>query len=91
MKFIYPAIFHQTEDGMYHGYFPDLEDCLSSGETLDDAIEDANEAACNWISVELDEGGHLPPVSDPSDLILKEGEILRNIAANLRLFEGYDE
>ena len=91
MKFIYPAIFRQDTDGLYHGYFPDLDDCLSTGETLDDAIENANEAACNWLSVELEEGSHLPPVSDPSDLVLKEGEIIRNIAANMRLFEGYDE
>ena len=53
MKFIYPAIFHKDEDGKYRGYFPDLEDCFAQGDTLDDAIEDANEAACNWISIEL--------------------------------------
>lgn len=91
MKFIYPAIFHADENGTYHGCFPDLEGCISIGDTLDEAIENANEAACDWISVELEEGGHLPPVSDASDLDLKEGEILRNIAANIRLFEGYDE
>lgn len=92
MKFIYPAIFHKDEDGKYRGYFPDLEDCFAQGDTLDDAIEDANEAACNWISIELEEGGHLlPSVSDIEDLTLKEGEIVRNIAANIRLFEGYDE
>ena len=91
MKFIYPAIFSKDADGVFHGYFSDLEDCLSTGETLDEAIENANEAACNWLSVELEEDGHLPPVSDPADLELKEGEIIRNIAANIRLFDGYDE
>ena len=70
MKFIYPAIFSKDTDGVFHGYFPDLEDCLSTGETLDEAIENANEAACNWLSVELEEDGHLPPVSDPADLEL---------------------
>ena len=91
MKFIYPAVFHKTEEGHYKGYFPDLECCYGEGETLDEAIENANEAACNWLSVELEEDGHLPPVSDPADLELKEGEIIRNIAANIRLFDGYDE
>lgn len=57
MKFIYPAIFSKDADGVFHGYFPDLEDCLSTGETLDEAIENANEAACNWLSVELEEDG----------------------------------
>ncbi len=27
MKFIYPAVFHKTEEGHYKGYFPDLECC----------------------------------------------------------------
>ena len=43
MKFIYPAVFHKTEEGHYKGYFPDLECCYGEGETLDEAIESANE------------------------------------------------
>ncbi len=41
MKFIYPAVFHKTEEGHYKGYFPDLECCYGEGETLDEAIESA--------------------------------------------------
>lgn len=48
MKFIYPAVFHKTEEGHYKGYFPDLECCYGEGETLDEAIESANEAARDW-------------------------------------------
>ena len=39
MKFIYPAVFRQTENGGYKAWFPDLECCEASGETLEDAIE----------------------------------------------------
>ena len=45
MKFIYPAVFKKKTDGGYAAYFPDLEFCEASGETLDDAIDNANEAA----------------------------------------------
>ena len=45
MKFIYPAVFRKTENGTYHGFFPDLECCYADGDTLDDAIDNANEAA----------------------------------------------
>lgn len=48
MKFMYPAVFRKNEDGTYNGYFPDLECCTSTGDTLDEAIENANEAAYNW-------------------------------------------
>ena len=39
MKFIYPAVFHKTEEGHYKGYFPDLECCYGEGETLDEALK----------------------------------------------------
>lgn len=53
MKFIYPAVFSKTDDGSYQGYFPDLECCYAKGDTLEDAVDDANEAAYNWICLEL--------------------------------------
>ena len=69
MKFIYPAVFRKTDRGTYKGFFPDLAECYGEGETLDEAIEEANEAAYNWISLELDEDDcQLPPVSDEDDL-----------------------
>ena len=54
MKFIYPAVFRKTDKGTYRGFFPDLEDCYGEGDTLDEAIEEANAAAYNWITLELD-------------------------------------
>jgi predicted RNase H-like HicB family nuclease len=92
MKFIYPAVFSKTDDGNYQGYFPDLECCYAKGDTLEDAVDDANEAAYNWISLELsEEDCSLPSVSDVSDMNLKEGDIVRNISVNIRFYEGWDE
>ncbi len=92
MKFIYPAIFRQNKNGYYEGYFPDLEECYANGETLEEAVESANEAAANWISVELEEeGATLPSVSEISDLTLGDNDIVRNIAVNLRFYDGWDE
>lgn len=91
MKFIYPAVFRKCEDGTYTGFFPDLECCYAKGDTLDDAIDNANEAAYNWISLELEEDGELPSISDESDMELEEGDIVRNISVNIRFYEGWDE
>lgn len=92
MKFIYPAVFRKNATGIYEGFFPDLEDCQVTGDSLDDAIERANEAAFNWISVELSEDdGELPAVSDEDDMELQEGDIVRNISVNIRFYEGWDE
>ena len=90
MKFTYPAVFHKTEQGTYEGYFPDLACCYAKGDTLDEALEDAIHSAYDWISLELtEEEPDFPPVSDVADLGKSEGEIARNIAVNIRLFEGW--
>ena len=92
MKFIYPAVFRKTDRGTYKAFFPDLAECYGEAETLDEAIEEANEAAYNWISLELDEDDcQLPPVSDEDDLELEDGDIVRNISVNIRFYEGWDE
>ena len=49
MIFIYPAVFRKKEDGRYHAFFPDLECCEASGDTLDDAIDNANTATLSAI------------------------------------------
>ncbi len=92
MKFIYPAVFRQTAEGGYEGWFPDLECCYAKGDTLDEAVESANEAATDWITLELSEDEvQLPAITDPGDIPLKEGEIVRWISVNIRLYEGWDE
>ena len=92
MKFIYPAVFRRSESGGYNAFFPDLECCEAAGDTLDEAIDNANEAARNWISVELEEDEPaLPYVSDIGEIETKEGDIVRNICVNIRFYEGWDE
>ena len=55
MTFVYPAVFTPKKDGKgYDAYFPDLECCEAEGPDLEDAVENAREAAYNWISLELE-------------------------------------
>ena len=50
MTFVYPAVFTPKKDGKgYDAYFPDLECCEAEGPDLEDAVENAREAAYNWI------------------------------------------
>ena len=92
MKFTYPAIFKRTEDGRYRGYFPDLAMCEVEGADLEDAIRNAIEAEGDWIRLELEETDpQLPTISAHEDLVLDEGEFVRNIGVNIRFYEGWDE
>ena len=79
MKFIYPAVFRKKQDGGYHAWFPDLECCEASGETLDDAIDNANEACRNWITVELEEDTPYKVIIDG----VEAGEMKTNLGGKL--------
>lgn len=61
MTFTYPAVItpHKDDDG-FHIVFPDLELCEGDGPDLEDALDDAREAAYNWLMLELEEGGEFP-------------------------------
>ena len=43
MKYIYPAIFTEEEDGILVD-FPDLPSCYTDGATIDEAFENAEDA-----------------------------------------------
>ena len=64
MTFTYPAVFtpHKDDKG-FHAYFPDLECCVADGPDLEDAVENAREAARDWITVELEDACDIPPSS----------------------------
>lgn len=92
MTFIYPAVFtpHKDDKG-YHAYFPDLECCEADGPDLEDAIENAREAAGNWIMVELEEEEcDLPFSSHEDDIVLEEGQFIRRISVTIKLLPDND-
>jgi predicted RNase H-like HicB family nuclease len=60
----YPvAIEIGTESTAYGVVVPDLPGCFSAGETIDDAVIAAEEAATAWIEATLDAGGTVPAPS----------------------------
>lgn len=92
MTFTYPAVFtpHEHDKG-YHAEFPDLECCEVDGPDLEDAIENARDAAQNWIMVELTEfEGDLPFSSHVDDIPLKEGQLVKMISTKIKLLPDND-
>jgi predicted RNase H-like HicB family nuclease len=60
----YPiAIEIGTETAAYGVVVPDLPGCFSAGDTLDEAVTAAEEAAAAWIDATLDAGGAVPTPS----------------------------
>ncbi len=62
----YPIFIEPGSDATAFGVVvPDLSGCFSAGDTLDEAMEAAREAAALWIDAALDSGA---PVPQPSAL-----------------------
>jgi predicted RNase H-like HicB family nuclease len=62
----YPILIEEGTDSTAFGVVvPDLPGCFSAGDTLDEAVEAAKEAAAAWIDAALDQG---MPVPAPSTL-----------------------
>jgi predicted RNase H-like HicB family nuclease len=60
----YPILIEEgTETTAFGVVFPDLPGCFSAGDTLDEAVESAREAAAAWIDAALDAGRVVPPPS----------------------------
>ncbi|MDR0991578.1 MAG: type II toxin-antitoxin system HicB family antitoxin [Ruminococcus sp.] len=76
MKYAYPAVLHPAKEGGYWVEFPDLDGCFSQGETIDESIFMAEDAASIWLCGQED--NRLPAVSpssynykssDPNDIV----------------------
>ena len=92
MSFIYPAIFSPKEDEKgYRVTFPDLACCETEGPDLEDALDNASDAAYNWIWSEMEEDDcDIPAASSPDELELREGEFIRNIMVRIKLLPDND-
>ncbi len=60
----YPILIEEgTATAAFGVVVPDLPGCFSAGDTLDEAVEAAREAAAAWIDAALDKGMPVPPPS----------------------------
>lgn len=63
MKYAYPAVFTQ-EDAGFSVNFPDFESCYTSGETIEESLEMAEDVLCLTL-YRMEEKGALVPKPSP--------------------------
>jgi predicted RNase H-like HicB family nuclease len=60
----YPIVIEEGSDSTAYGVaVPDLPGCFSAGDTLDEALDAAKEAAAAWVDAALDDGTVIPAPS----------------------------
>jgi antitoxin HicB len=74
-RLFYPAVFHKAEEGGFWVSFPDLPECMTQGDSMDEAYEMAVDALGLSLSSMEDEGAAFPKASeletvDPEDGVL---------------------
>lgn len=74
----YPALIDGTK-GAYGVVFPDLPGCLAMGETIDEAIHDAQEALAQWMDAADERGITIAEPSALEDVEVPEGSALTSI------------
>ena len=74
MKYIYPVCIYPGDLGGYTVIVPDLPGCVTEGETIADALEQAVDAASGWVLDELEEGKKAPKASAPENVKADEYE-----------------
>lgn len=73
MKYIYTATFTPNENGTkFYCRVPDLPGCITTGNSIEDAIEMITDAASGWLVVAEDEGNEIPSATPQNKLNIPE-------------------
>lgn len=69
----YPVLIEAGSDERAWGIVvPDLPGCFSAGDSLEEAMANAEEAVASWIDAVLDDGGTIPPPSQAAGMLTKK-------------------
>lgn len=83
MQYIYTAIFTPVEDGSgYYAEVPDLPGCITTGNSLADAIDQITDAINGWLVVAEDEGDEIAPPTPQDQLTVGADAVFSLISAD---------
>lgn len=80
-KYVYPAIFTEDEDG-YSVRFPDVDGCFTSGRSLQEALEMAEDALCLMLYDMEESGEGIPAASGVNNVQTEPGEFVSLIGCD---------
>lgn len=80
MKYTYTATFNPIEDGSgYYCRVPDLQGCITTGSSINDAIDMITDAASLWLVCAEDEKLDIPAPTPQDQLHCKQGGFISMI------------
>lgn len=73
-KLFYPAIFHKAEEGGFWITFPDIPECMTQGDDMQQAYEMAVDALGLALTSREADKEEIPSASEPSDVELGKND-----------------
>ena len=87
MKYIYPAIFEEAQEGGYIVTFPDIGGA-TEGATIEDALAMAEDALCFALVCMEDDHDKIPTPTSPFQIKLKERQFISLVKANTNSYRA---
>lgn len=75
-RLFYPALFHEAEEGGFWITFPDIPECMTQGEDMQEAYEMAVEALGLALAEKEGEKKQIPVASNPQDIQVEPNSFL---------------
>ncbi len=79
-KVYYPAVIERGEDGGFGVFFPDLDGCVSAGNSQSEAVRMAEEALALHLEGMSEAGETIPDPSDLGDLVVDQEVVVAAVA-----------
>lgn len=74
MKLVYPACIYEEKEGGYSVEVPDLKGCYTQGETLEETLEMAQDAALGWLLTSIEDDEEIPNPSKIEEIKIKNNK-----------------
>ena len=75
-RLFYPAVFHKAEEGGFWVTFPDIPECMTQGEVMQDAYEMAVDALGLSLTTIENEGEVVPEASSLDEIVVEDGVLV---------------
>lgn len=85
-KLFYPALFHTAEEGGFWISFPDFPECLTQGDSMEEAYEMAVDALGLCISDIQQNKAILPKASEPQSIEIPSDSVLVIVEFDMELY-----
>ena len=75
-RLFYPAVFHKAEEGGFWVTFPDIPECMTQGQDMQDAYEMAVDALGLSLTTIENEGEVVPEASSLDEIVVEDGVLV---------------